>query len=439
MDGVLHDVIFYVLSVVNGVEKHVTCQRVVGKLSERKPSPVQENKEVQEDKPVKVEPVPPVVKPAPVQEPQKPKTVDEGKEVKEDKPVKVVPVTPAEKPVPVQEPQKPKAVDESKEVKEDKPAKVVPVTPAEKPAPVQEPQKPKATEEAKEVKEDKPVKTETVPPVVKPVPVKETPKAVDKTDEKGSQTKPADKTTEVKETPKPKETQTDKGSVKEPETKKKTEESAVPQTPKTNVPQGNQGTQTWPKQQPAQTSPSIPNNQESYGAPVPRKPGASCSSGYRGIFEVGYGIGFGTYGMDNLKLNLINGFRFCPNYSLGLGLGLRRYTDVPGNHPDGNLISAEVQMPVFIDFRKSLTRGNVAPYIGIGIGSSFGFRTEGIYNEGLFVNPSLGIRFKMSDNSAITIGVAHELQNMEYVKTLPDVSPFEKYANSFSFTLGISF
>lgn len=125
-------------------------------------------------------------------------------------------------------------------------------------------------------------------------------------------------------------------------------------------------------------------------------------SGYKGIVELGYQVGIGDFGLDRLKINIINGYQFNPYFSLGIGTGMRYYFDV-----DGLLI------PVFADFRANFTDNKFSPYFSLGIGYSFDatYDFEGV---GFLLNPTLGLSIQISDKSAINVGLGYEMQKMSY-------------------------
>jgi hypothetical protein len=77
--------------------------------------------------------------------------------------------------------------------------------------------------------------------------------------------------------------------------------------------------------------------------------------------------------------------------------------------------------------------------VALGLGSSVGFRTSESLNEGLFINPSVGLSFKLSDKSSVNAGLSYEIQHMEFSNLFPDDIPYEKYPGSISFSIGISF
>ncbi|MBX2973211.1 MAG: hypothetical protein KF797_08920 [Flavobacteriales bacterium] len=131
-------------------------------------------------------------------------------------------------------------------------------------------------------------------------------------------------------------------------------------------------------------------------------------SGYSGIVETGYQQGVGYYGSSRLKLNIINGYRFNPYLSMGLGVGMRYFTD-PG----------DVLLPLFADFRVRFMDKTVTPYFSTGIGYSFDLG-DGFTGAGFFLNPALGVAFKVSPKVALHVALDHEMQQV----TTWDYSPY---------------
>jgi len=152
--------------------------------------------------------------------------------------------------------------------------------------------------------------------------------------------------------------------------------------------------------------------------------------GYRGIVEVSYQYGVGDYGVDRIKLNLINGFQLNPYFSLGLGIGLRYYYE-----------AKDALIPVFADIRLNALDKKVSPYLSIGVGYSFN-ATNDFEGVGLLFNPTVGISIKISDKSAVNVGVGYEMQKSYY--TIYGGYDFYYHNWSFdsgaiSFVVGISF
>jgi hypothetical protein len=202
--------------------------------------------------------------------------------------------------------------------------------------------------------------------------------------------------------------------------------------------QKNTQTETVQRVQPAvgRVDQSITANTQSSFSSSRRKHG-KC---YSGIIEIGYGAGVTEYGISNFRFNFINGFHIGPTFSLGLGIGVRRY--FVKSYSDRTLVSSEIQIPVFFDLRKTFSTRTVTPYVAFGIGSSARYsaqsETTEAVSEGLLLNPSAGIWFNISPRFAVFTGVAYEMQKMEYAKTMDD-SHYKKNTSSVSLNVGISF
>lgn len=125
--------------------------------------------------------------------------------------------------------------------------------------------------------------------------------------------------------------------------------------------------------------------------------------GYKGIVEFGYEIGSGTFGMDRLKLNIINGYQLNSQLSLSLGTGLRQYFDAKAS-----------LIPVFADFRAHLTESNFTPYTSLGVGYSFD-ATNSFRGVGFLLNPTVGVSIMVSNESAVNVGIGYEMQRMDFL------------------------
>ncbi|HLN20536.1 MAG TPA: hypothetical protein VK213_05565 [Bacteroidales bacterium] len=161
---------------------------------------------------------------------------------------------------------------------------------------------------------------------------------------------------------------------------------------------------------------------------------------YSGIIEAGYGLGMGEYGMNNFRFNFINGFHIGPTFTVGLGLGLRKY--YPASYTDRVLFTNKTRMPVFLDLRKRFSTRTVTPYMSFGIGNSISFIKEQdstrSVNDGMMINASGGIWLNLSQRFGIFAGLAYESEKFEYV-WLADDTRFKKNGGSVSINIGISF
>ena len=156
--------------------------------------------------------------------------------------------------------------------------------------------------------------------------------------------------------------------------------------------------------------------------------------GYKGIVELGYQIGTGDYGMDRLKLDIINGYQINPYFSLGFGTGLRYYFDAEA-----------AVIPVFADFRtnfinnKIFIDNRISPYLSLGIGYSLN-ATNNFEGVGLFLNPTVGVSIMVSDKSALNVGIGYEMQKMDfYFYDYYNIYSSSKNSGAISINVGISF
>ncbi len=155
---------------------------------------------------------------------------------------------------------------------------------------------------------------------------------------------------------------------------------------------------------------------------------SGLQSGYKGIVELGYQIGTGDYGMDRLKLNIINGYQINPYFSLGFGTGLRYYFDAEA-----------ALIPLFADFRANFIDNKISPYLSLGVGYSFD-ATNDFEGVGFLLNPTVGVSFKVSDKSAMNVGLGYEMQKMDfYYGGYYDYYSSSENSGAISINVGISF
>lgn len=147
----------------------------------------------------------------------------------------------------------------------------------------------------------------------------------------------------------------------------------------------------------------------------PVNQGRGLSAGYRGIIDIGYDIGVGDYGIDRIKLNIINGYQFNPHFSVGFGTGLRYFHEV-----------AALYIPLFLDLRANILNENVSPYVAIRTGYSM--RVTNSIGGGFMLNPTVGVTFKTSSKSSMNIGFGYDLLRLNGFGF-----------SALSFNLGVSF
>lgn len=121
---------------------------------------------------------------------------------------------------------------------------------------------------------------------------------------------------------------------------------------------------------------------------------------FKGIVEFGYENKIGDFGLDRVKLNLIGARQINSYTSIGLGAGIRHYTN-----DDVTLV------PVFADFRGYFTNNNILPYVALQVGYSFCVTK---FNEaGFLLEPSAGVSFALSGNKRMNLGVGYSMQKLE--------------------------
>ena len=167
------------------------------------------------------------------------------------------------------------------------------------------------------------------------------------------------------------------------------------------------------------------NDQPYYGNSLKLGESTKLNFDYKGIIEFGYLSEVGNYGMDRIKLNIINGCRIGQYFSLGVGTGLRYYLE-----PDAYLI------PFFGNFRGNFDIGNILSYLSLDLGYSFN-ATHAFESTGFLLSPTFGVGFRGLDKSIITVGIGYEMQNIPTYYS----GYFESYRNfgAISFNVGFSF
>jgi len=134
---------------------------------------------------------------------------------------------------------------------------------------------------------------------------------------------------------------------------------------------------------------------------------AQKTSGYEGTIDFGYGIGIDESTADFLHFSAINGYRFNPYFSLGLGTGLRY------------LMTPEVlRMPLTAEFKGTFSNSKVAPFVGLGVGYAITVSPvfEGL---GFLFTPSIGVQYKLAETIGLNLsaGYSGQLYNDYYGDT----------------------
>lgn len=127
----------------------------------------------------------------------------------------------------------------------------------------------------------------------------------------------------------------------------------------------------------------------------------SLKHGFKLIFDVGYQYQLESFIADvnRIKFNVVGNYQFNPYISAGVGIGMRYYSEI-----NSDLFI----FPMFYDMRVRLLDKPFSPYFSIGAGYSVA--TKG-GPTGLYLNPELGVSYRINDKVNIHLTLGYEMQN----------------------------
>ncbi len=163
----------------------------------------------------------------------------------------------------------------------------------------------------------------------------------------------------------------------------------------------------------------------------------NSGSGYLIMGEMEYGIAVDSFKTDFIKFSLINGYRFNPFLSLGFGVGIKTF--LVEDDPD-------LVVPLFLDIRVCFIDQRFSPYLALGIGYAIDVGYDSVddnkhyfFEAGdILINPTAGVKFKITGRSAANIGIGCEMQSMRFNDTLHQ-SKLAGNSTCISINAGISF
>lgn len=156
--------------------------------------------------------------------------------------------------------------------------------------------------------------------------------------------------------------------------------------------------------------------------------------GYLLLIENSAGLGTGDYGMNMEKFSIINGYRFNPYISLGIGTGIRY-----GTLSNYDVDFDNFYLPVFADFRVNFINRKVTPYISLDLGSVYNL-SDSDEDPGVFFNPTIGVKFKFTQRMGLNIGVGYDLQTIScYSSNYYYDDPSDEVSGTVCFNIGFSF
>ncbi len=150
--------------------------------------------------------------------------------------------------------------------------------------------------------------------------------------------------------------------------------------------------------------------------------------GYRGFADFSYTLGVGDWGKNHDRIGIMtsHGYQIAPQFFAGLGVGFNYYSD--GND---ELCS----LPLFAHFRSDLINNEITPYVDLRVGYSL------IDVKGVYINPSVGCRFELSDDIGLNVGIGYTMQQSEFSIIDFDFGYYrvKKNCGGIDFRVGIDF
>lgn len=155
------------------------------------------------------------------------------------------------------------------------------------------------------------------------------------------------------------------------------------------------------------------------------KSSRGVSRGYQGYFDLGQNYDVGGDSSTITEFLTSHGFRFNPYIFLGGGVGLHYYS-----------VTEEFYIPMFTNFRVDFLNKRISPYFDLKVGS--------LVNNGggLFLSPSLGVKFNFGKRVGLNLSVNYNFQALEDVYIDNSWSYYNDdsyYIHAIGFRIGLEF
>ncbi len=124
--------------------------------------------------------------------------------------------------------------------------------------------------------------------------------------------------------------------------------------------------------------------------------------GYRGFADFSYTLGVGDWGKNHDRIGIMtsHGYQIAPQFFAGVGVGFNYYFN---GHDELS------SLPVFAHIRSDILADEITPYIDLRVGYSL------IDVEGVYINPSVGCRFELTDDIGLNVGIGYTMQQSEFI------------------------
>lgn len=140
---------------------------------------------------------------------------------------------------------------------------------------------------------------------------------------------------------------------------------------------------------------------------------AQLNTGYKGFVDLGYGIGTGDYGLNDLIVTTTHGYQIHPSLFIGAGLGVNYYHK-----------ASSVGVPIFADVRGNIGGDQWSFFVDAKIGYTV------CDAKGFYCFPTVGVRRAITDKLGVNLGLGYQVQC---------VSGADGHIGAVGITLGLDF
>ncbi len=123
--------------------------------------------------------------------------------------------------------------------------------------------------------------------------------------------------------------------------------------------------------------------------------------GYRGLIDVGYSFGVGTWDCNRFELLTTHGYQFNSYFYAGVGVGLNVWYFDQGR---------DIGFPFYAKIRYDiLPQNKVCPFIDLNMGYSVG------NIKGYYVAPSFGFRLAVAPKIGVNLSIGYTMQEADVI------------------------
>lgn len=131
----------------------------------------------------------------------------------------------------------------------------------------------------------------------------------------------------------------------------------------------------------------------------------SPEKGYRGTVEVGYDAGLDNSEHHRVEFLTTHGLQLNNSFFIGAGTGLQVWES-----------SDDVTIPLFLDAEALVPVSPISPYLSVRLGYVVNAKEDRFFpKNGLYFNPSVGVRWPIDQRKAVRLSVGYLLQTSDVI------------------------